>query len=137
MQLDILAIIVATFAQFVVGAIWYMGLFAKIWGKIHHFEQYSKEEQKKMMKEMPPFYAMQLAVTFLTTIVLAIVLQRVPDWNAYNVAALLWAGFIVPTQVSAVIFGGTEGKWIITKIAVMAGGALACVMTATVILEMI
>lgn len=138
MELDYVAIVVATLLQFVVGAIWYMGPFAKAWGKIHGFEKYSKAEQQKMMKEMPPYYLMQLIVTLVTTIVMAIFYVEMPaDWNIYCFAALAWVGFVVPTQVSAVIFGGTEGKWILTKIAIMAGGSLACLMTAAATLSLL
>lgn len=135
MQLDYLAVIVATLAQFVVGGIWYMVPFGKAWGKIHGFEKYSKEEQQKMMKDIMPFYGLQLLVTAVTTVVLAILLRN-SDGNAYSLVFHLWLGFVVPTQVSAVIFGGTEGKWIVPKIAIMAGGSLACLMVGAAVLQL-
>ena len=50
-------------------------------------------------------------------------------------AGFFWIGFIVPTQVSAVIFGGTEKKWIVKKIAVQAGVALLCLEAAAAIIH--
>lgn len=135
MQINYLAVILATAAQFVVGFVWYGPLFSKLWGKIHGFNKLPKETQKKMMKAMGPFYALQLFVTLVTTVVLAIFLAYQPTWNAYAMAAFFWIGFVVPTQVSAVIFGGTEGKWVVTKILVMAGGSLACLEVAAAILH--
>ncbi len=135
MEINYLAVIAATVAQFVVGWIWYGPIFGKLWGQIHGFDKLSKEVQQKMMKEMGPFYGLQLLVTVVTTVVLSIVHNNLPDWNFFTLAGLLWLGFVAPTQVSGVIFGGTQGKWIFPKIAVQAGGALACLLTAAVILS--
>jgi hypothetical protein len=43
--------------------------------------------------------------------------------------------FVVPCLVSAVIFGGTEKKWIPTKIALQAGAALCCLEIAATVLH--
>lgn len=136
MELNFVAVIVATVAQFIIGAVWYSFLFGKLWAKIHGFDKLSKEVQQKMMKAMGPFYALQAFVTLVTTIVLAIFMNYLPnDWNHYALAGFFWIGFVVPTQVSAVIFGGTEGKWIAKKIAVQAGCALVCLEAAAIILH--
>jgi hypothetical protein len=112
-------------------------LFGKLWWKIHGFDKLSKEVQQKMMKEMGPFYGLQAAVTLITSIVLAILLtDPVQNWSPFMIAFFLWLGFVVPTQVSAVIFGGTEGKWITKKIAVQAGASLACLEAAAVVFSL-
>lgn len=134
MQLHYLAIIVATVVEFVIGAIWYGPIFGKLWGKIHGFDKLSKETQEKMMKAMGPFYALQAFVTLVTTFVLALFITYLPLWNAYAMAGFFWIGFVVPAQVSAVIFGGTEGKWIVKKLALQAFCSLLCLEAATVIL---
>ena len=88
------------------------------------------------MKGMMPFYIVQFLVTIVTTVVLALFRGGLPpEWNVFGEAGFFWIGFVVPTQVSAVIFGGTEGKWIVTKIAIMAGGALGCLMIAAATLH--
>jgi len=136
MQLNFVAIIMATVAQFIIGAVWYSFLFGKLWGKIHGFDKLPKETQQKMMKAMGPFYALQLGVTIITTVVLAIFITYLPhDWNVYALAGFFWIGFVVPTQVSAVIFGGTESKWIAKKIAVQAGASIFCLEAAATILH--
>lgn len=136
MQLNYLAILLATIAQFIIGAIWYSALFGKLWGRIHGFDKLPKAVQQKMMKAMGPFYALQLFVTLITTIVLAIFITYLPhDWNIYALAGFFWMGFVVPTQVSAVIFGGTESKWIVKKIAVQAGASLLCLEAAAAIIH--
>ncbi len=136
MELNYLAIVIAVIVQFALGFVWYGPLFGGLWGRIHGFDKLSKETQQKMMKAMGPFYALQALVTLVTTVVLAIFLTYQPEWNGYAMAAFFWIGFVVPAQVSAVIFGGTEGKWIFTKIALQAGGSLLCLEAATVVLKM-
>ncbi|MBP9732544.1 MAG: DUF1761 domain-containing protein [Candidatus Magasanikbacteria bacterium] len=136
MEINILAVIVATLVQFAIGAVWYGPLFGKLWGKIHGFDKLSKEVQAKMMKAMAPFYALQLFVTIVTSVVLSIILSNLSDWNIFMATMLLWIGFVVPAQVSAVIFGGTESKWIVTKIILQAGGSLACLLAAAFVINL-
>ena len=136
MEVNVLAIIIASVLQFVFGAIWYTPVFGKTWGKIHGFDKHSPEMQKEMMKSMGPLLGMQFVITVLTTSVLAVLLANVTSpWSAYVFAGLCWLGFMVPTQVSAVLFGGTEPRWIVTKILIMAGGALGCMMIAAAVLN--
>ena len=137
MHINFIAVIVATILQFICGAIWYTAFFGKLWGRIHGFDKLPEEVQKKMMKEMGPFYAAQFAVTLITTFVFALLLGGLPpEWNIYGLAGFFWLGFVVPTQVSAVIFGGTEPKWMVTKIAVMAGASLICLEVAAAVLHL-
>src|SRR5690606_2156541 len=118
MEFDYLAIVIAVIAQFNVGAVWYGPIFGKLWGKIHGFDKLSKAVQEKMMKEMGSYYGLQLLVTIITTFVLAIFITSLPGCNPYGMAGLLLLGFVIPGQVSAVIFGGTERKWSAKKIIV-------------------
>lgn len=135
MHINFLAIALATLAQFAIGFLWYGPMFGQLWGRIHGFDKLSKEVQQKMMRGMGPFYALQLLVTIVTTVVLDIFITYQPTWNPYAMAAFFWLGFVVPTQVSGVIFGGTEGKWIAKKIAVQAGAAFFCLEVAAAIIH--
>lgn len=127
-------IILAVLAQFVIGAVWYMALFGTLWGKIHGFDKLDKKTQKEMQAKMGPYYFLQLMVTATTTIVLQYLLGKVSSVSPYALTLLVWTGFVVPTQASAVVFGGTEARWIGTKLAIMAGGSLACLLAATAIM---
>ena len=127
MELNYWAIIIATILQFIFGAIWYGPIFDQLWGRIHGFDKLSKEVQQAMMKKMAPLYVTQLVVTLMTSLVFAIISSGLPaEWNLFGLAMLAWIGLVVPTQVSAVIFGGTEPKWVVKKIAVAAMAALGC-----------
>jgi hypothetical protein len=125
--INYLAVIVAAIVQFIIGAIWYMPLFGKLWGKIHGFDTFSPESQAEMQKKMLPLLAVQFVVTLITTFVFALLLNGFPpDWSYYGLAFFFWLGFAFPAIVSGVLFGGTDPKWIVTKIAVQGGGALVC-----------
>lgn len=134
MTINILAVTLATIAQFVVGALWYSVLFGKLWGRIHGFDKLSKETQKEMMSKMGPFYGLQLLVTIVSAVVLNKLVLILPNYSIFTLTLLIWLGFIIPAQVSAVIFGGTEPKWIAKKILVMAAGALACLLVGAAVI---
>ena len=135
MNINYLAVVVATVAEFAIGAIWYMPIFGKTWGKIHGMDKISKEEMKKMQAKMGPYYLAQVVVTAITTFVLAKLAIMLPAESIYSLALMGWAGFVVPTQVSGVIFGGTKPQWITKKIVIMAAGSLACLLAAAFILK--
>lgn len=135
MDINYWAVLVASVAQFIIGAIWYMPLFGTLWGKIHGFDKLSKAEQNDARKGMMPLLLVQFLVTVVTTVVLAKFIVLLPDYSAYTLAGMIWIGFFVPVQVAAVVFGGTDPKWMITKVAVMAGGSLACLLAAAAILN--
>ena len=127
MDINYIAILVATVVQFIIGAIWYGPVFGKIWGRMHGFEDHSPEVQAQMMKGMWKLLVPQFIVTLVTSFVFVLLLNGMPyDWNRYGLIGFMWLGFVVPTQISAVLFGGTKPEWIAKKILIMAFGSLAC-----------
>lgn len=134
MSINYLAVLVATVAEFFIGGIWYMGIFSKLWGKIHGTDKMTKAELKAARQNMMPLLVVQIIITAVTTVALAKFIILVPSYSVYALAAMAWAGFVVPTQIAAIIFGGTEPKWFVTKTLIMAGGSLACLMAAAAIL---
>jgi hypothetical protein len=136
MSLNYFAILLATIGQFIVGAIWYTVFFGKLWGKMHGFDKLPKAVQQKLMSQMGPTYGVQFLVTLLTSFVLALFIAVLPaDWNPYGLAGFFWLGFVVPTTVSGVLFGGTENKWVIQKIAVQIGASFLCLQTGAAIIH--
>lgn len=126
MEVNLVAVLVAAIAMFAVGGFWYMVPFAKAWGEIHGFDKLNKKQQKDMQTQMGPLYGMQVVVTLMSAWALAFFLTAMPDVAWYVTAFFLWLGFIVPTEVSSVIFGGTDNKWVARKIAISIAGSLAC-----------
>lgn len=129
-------VIGATIAQFVLGALWYSPLlFGKFWMKVVGAEGCDPEEIKAMQKQMAPFYALQFVITVLYTFVLNILLVNATSYDPYAVALLVWFGFIVPTQVSGVVWGGTKKELWAKQIGVMTSYQLVGILIATFILS--
>lgn len=138
MDINFLAVGIAVVLQFILGAVWYSPvLFGNIWAKIHKCDNLSKEEMQKLQSEMMPFYGVQLLVTAITTIILAMLITELPQLSPFSIALLVWIGFVVPTEVSAVIFGGDEKKWFGKKISIMAGASLCCLLIAATVLSIL
>ena len=127
MEIHYVAILVATVLQFVWGWIWYMPLFGKAWGEMHGFLDKSPEEQAKLQKEMGVLLVTQFIITLLTSFVFALLVGGFPaNWNIFGLAAFFWIGFVVPTHIAAVMFGGTEKKWMVKKSLIMSGASFVC-----------
>ena len=137
MELNYLAILLASFAQFVLGALWYSPiLFGKVWMDIMDVTHLSQQELQKMQKEMGPFYALQFALTILYTIALACVIAAWPDSYGLPTALKIWAGFIVPTQISGVIWGSTKKEKWLKQILIMTSYQLVGICIAALILSL-
>ncbi len=90
-----------------------------------------------MRSKMAPLLIAQFVVTFATSFIFVLLMGTVSsDWNPYGLAGHLWLGFVVPTQVSAVLFGGTPSQWIVKKIAIMAFGSLACLQALALVVDL-
>jgi Protein of unknown function (DUF1761) len=138
MELNFVAIGVAVVAQFIIGAVWYSALFGKLWAKIHGFDALSPEAQKEAQSKMWPLLVIQFGLTIVTTVVLALLKGGLPpEWNIYGLSVFIWLGFVMPAQVSAVLFGGTEPKWIVKKIAIASGASLMCYLAAALCLQLL
>lgn len=118
LQINMISIVVATFAAFVLGGLWYGPLFGRSWAKEMKFDMSKKPDPKVMMKA----YGFQLLGTFLTAYVLAHSAEvwRPSVWNAgqdmpaYNYgffsAFFTWVGFYVPLHLGSVSWEGKSWK---------------------------
>ncbi len=137
MQINFTLIILATVAQFTLGALWYSPvLFGNTWMKIMGAEKYTKEEIAKMQKEMAPFYFLQIFLSLVTTFVLANNLSfgNLFGASAYFYAFFMWLGYIAPIQVGSVIWGSTSKKFWTKQILIMISYQFIAIMLATFIL---
>ncbi len=137
MDLNYLAILIASFAQFVLGALWYSPiLFGKQWMGIMGITHLSQDEIQKMQKEMGPYYAVQFALTVLYTLALACAITAWPESYGIPVALKIWAGFVVPTQISGVIWGSTKKPQWLKQILIMTSYQLVGIIIASLILSL-
>jgi hypothetical protein len=137
MEVSIVAVAAAAVAMFVVGAIWYMGIFSKQWGHMHGFDTLDKKAQKDMQNKMGPYYFAQIIVTIFSAFALAKLAALYPDYSIYGLTLLVWFGFVVPAQVSAVIFGGTKPEFITQKIAIMSGETIVHLLVAAWVISLL
>lgn len=137
MEINLWAVLAATIAMFAVGAFWYMVPFAKKWGEIHGFDKLTPKQQKDLQAETGPLYVIQLIVTIISAFVLVWLIAKLPGENPYIVAGMIWLGFVLPAQASAVIFGGSDPKWAKQKLAIMAGESLLHLQVATLVISII
>lgn len=89
---------------------------------------YTKESMEKAKKEMGPKYAMSMAATFVMAFILSMVINlsinsdnsrpqpallgtmTPPVIPGITMAFLMWFGFIMPVQMTDVMFGGKTWK---------------------------
>lgn len=138
MEINYVAIAVATVVQFIIGALWFGPLFGKTWGAIHGFDKLAPEVQQAMMKSMTPFYVLQAVLGLMTAAVFGLFVASLPqEWNVYVLAGFCWLGFIAPIQLAAVIWGGTEGRWMLQKMIIMVCGSLVSLLATALVFSLI
>lgn len=133
----IILIIVASIAQFILGALWYSPLmFGKTWMQIMEVTHLSKEEIQKMQKSMLPFYGLQFLLTIVTTFVLAnnLTFNNLTGPAAYVFSVFIWLGYIAPIQLQTVIWGSTKKKYWVKQMAIMVSYQFVALLLATAIL---
>ncbi len=137
MEVNYTLVVIATLAQFVLGALWYSPLlFGKWWMEFMDCTKLSQEELKKMQSAMGPFYLLQLFLTLFTTVSFANLMPYINTFSIYHIAFWIWIGFIAPVQIGTVIWGKTEQKFWLRQIFVMVTNQLASLMLAAWILSM-
>lgn len=137
MEVNVWDVVAGTVVMFAVGAFWYSVPFQKKWGEIHGFNKLSKAEQQALMKDMGATYAIQLAVTVVSAYVLAHFLSLNVGLEFYKLAFFVWLGFVMPVQVSAVLFSRTPKHYKWPQIAIMSGEALVRLMLAAWVMTLV
>lgn len=112
--------------QFALGALWYSPvLFGKTWMKIMGADHLKKEELQAMQKSMMPFYSLQFVLTFITNLFLFMAMRFLAPSQALGLGLIIWGAFIVPTQISSVIWGSTKKQfWLKQCLIMMSAQAL-------------
>lgn len=136
METNYMLIVVASLAQFILGALWYSPIiFGKWWMEIMEVNNISKEKLQEMQKKMGPFYALQFLLTLFSTFALVNLTVFTP-FSLYHLAFWIWIGFIVPTQIAGVIWGNTKKRFWAKQIFVMTSYQIVGLMLAAWILSM-
>jgi hypothetical protein len=106
-KINFIAVIIAVVANFILGFIWYMPLFGKLWGREMGFDMNQKPKQSEMMKGM----VFMVIGNFLFAWVLA---HNMAAWsfvpgmdsmsafsNGMMAAVFTWLGFYFPVDLGA------------------------------------
>lgn len=110
LKINIIAILVAVVASFIIQMIWYTALFSKSWSKEMGYDPNMRPDKKAMLKGM----ALTFIGTFLFVWVLAFYLagwKYIPGANemsplvtGINSALSVCIGFFIPVQLSRVVW---------------------------------
>jgi len=110
LQINVVAVLVATVASFILGFIWYAKLFAKPWTREMGYDPNMRPDSKTMVKGM----ALTVVGNFLFAWVLAFYLagwKFIPGTSelgtlsfAINSALSVWIGFFLPVHLSRVVW---------------------------------
>jgi hypothetical protein len=115
-QVNYVAVLVAAIVSMVIGFVWYSPiLFAKPWMKEMG---YKSSGMKDMQKKMGPMYGLSFLASLLMAYVLTHVIASLANDAVYKLGLSLglkaafwsWLGFIMPVQLTDVIFGGKSWK---------------------------
>jgi len=108
------SIIAASIAAFILGFIWYSPwLFGKIWAK--EMNMTAEEEKKSMTKT----YSIWFLFSLLTSIACAALLHSlfiVSFGQILFLAIIVWAGFVLATKITDVLFGKTSWKLFLVNV---------------------
>jgi Protein of unknown function (DUF1761) len=134
MEINYIAIFIATVLQFILGALWYSPLmFGKWWMQIMEMTSKTKEEMARMEKEMMPFYGLQFFLILFSTFALANHLALLPAVSPIEISFWVWLGYMMPIQIATVIWGNTKKKFWAKQIFVMTSAQFVCMMIAGIV----
>lgn len=128
------AVLVASLATMVIGFLWYSPLlFARPWMRLMGYDPDDKAKLAEMQKGAGKLYG----ITFLATVVSAVVLAKVIDITSVNaifygmkVGFGVWLGFVATVQLTGALFTKQPTKLFLIN----TGYQLACYLTMGAIL---
>lgn len=113
-EVNYISVLAAAIASMAVGFVWYTVLFGKVWTKLMGF---TKESMEKAKKGMGKTYALSYLFTLLMAYVLFHIMVFSENFFHYSKvttgltsAFWVWLGFVMPVQVTDVLFGGKVWK---------------------------
>lgn len=119
------AVLVCAVLSLVLGSVWYGPLFGKAWARIIGTDDMSPEECKDMQRKAMPLYLVQFVLALLSAFLLA----HMTGFSAVSgvlSAAIVWAGFIMPTIAGATMWTNEPRRRAWQRFGIQAGFQLLC-----------
>ncbi len=96
------AVAVSTVATFVVGGMWYGGVFKKLWQRLHG---YSDEQVEQMKKARPPavFLGVMIGAYCVISVAISILIGATgihTVMGGVTLGLVIWAGFVVTVALT-------------------------------------
>lgn len=105
-----------------VGAIWYGPLFGKKWMWILNVDPTDTAKMKEMQKGMMPTYVVQfLLILFQVYVLFHYVKGAEGEMSAMSNVIWIWAGFIMPTIATTVLWNGESRDRAWARFSIQAG----------------
>jgi hypothetical protein len=136
LQINMLAVLVAVVANFILGFIWYTPLFGKAWGKEMGYDPNEKPVASTMIRGMSFmlignfFFAYVFAHNIAAWDFVPGADTMTPPQSALNAALFSWLGFYLPGQLGATVWEKHSWK----LFAINTGYSLASLVVVAVIL---
>jgi hypothetical protein len=118
-SLNYIAIMSITIGTWAAGALWFGPLFGKLWMRVHHGDKkFSASEMAKMSEGMWKLLVGEIFANLLLVTGLAILIQRMPAFSGMHLGLFVWAGFVLPTLLSSVLWGNDQKQYMLLKIVI-------------------
>jgi hypothetical protein len=117
MTINLWAVLASAVASMIVGSIWYGPLFGKLFMKEKGMDQWSKEKQAEMKKNMGLSYLAQFIASLVMFYVLAGVVVGFGKTSLLGgmlTGFILWIGFVVPLALGEAIWGGKKTLFLLS-----------------------
>lgn len=137
LHINIIAILVAMFANFIIQMVWYTALFSKSWSKEMGYDPNMRPDKKAMVKGI----ALSLVGSLLFAWVLAFYLagwkfipganEMTPVMTGFNSALSVCMGFFIPVQLSRVVWEKHSWKLFFINVGyhIVATGVVALILS--------
>lgn len=120
MTINYLAIILLTIVSFVIGWVWFSKpFFGRIWMRLHGMNKLTPEEKDMMMYDGKGLMFTEFILTLVLNYILyLVIIESVTLNSALMTTTFLWLGFVLPTNISTVIWGSDGKKGAVLKVAI-------------------
>lgn len=125
MEINYLAVIVASVLAMIVGAIWYGPLFGNKWMEVIGATDLDKQKREEMQKGATKLYLIQFLLTVFQVLVLAHLINDTDTVGGLQRALWIWAAFVIPTLAGTAMWNNDSSKIAWSRFLIQSGYQLS------------